>query len=533
MRISSVAALSTLLIFAPVSALVPAKFINDCTNFATGFENENTEVLSSTYVLKGAVIPLPDSCSLTVTSRANFCRVKLNVTTSSSSRVIMEAWLPTNWNNKGKRLLMTGTAGWGGCLIFEDMAWTSGLGFAAIGHDSGHVGVVATGFTNPEVWKDWVYRSVLVATQAGKAATNHFYKTSLSKSYYMGCSSGGRHALKLAQDYPDEYDGILAAAPAVYWPNLEVAEAIIARTVGAEGSPTYLTQAQWEAVDAATMAQCDGIDGVIDGILENPARCDFHPETLLCGPGQTWLLNGCLTVAQIQTVKKLYSPVYSNGGRYIYPGLVPGGLPSQGIILKYGPSAGAGPRDFLRYVVKNNPSYDLSQFNLDTADEMVDNDWSGVHSNKSDLGGLQASGNKLLLYHGLADVLIPPAVSYEYYNSVSLNMSLTSSGLDPFFRFFPISGLGHCARGKGANYVGGPQQVQYFPGAADNVPAGNSALMSLVKWVERGQAPETMRAYKLGLLGETLGQKDHCKYPLRTTYKGHGNPNNKGSWECT
>ncbi|KAF3166791.1 Tannase and feruloyl esterase [Orbilia oligospora] len=533
MKVSSIAALSGLFLLTPAAALVPLKFINDCVNFATGFANENTEVLSSTYVLKGTVIPLPDSCTLAVTARANFCRVKLKVTTSSSSHVITEAWLPTNWKNKGKRLVMNGNSGWGGCILFEELAWTSGLGFAAIGHDTGHVGPVATAFSNPEVWKDWVYRSVLVATKAGKAATNHFYNTPLNKSYFIGCSTGGRQALKLAQDSPDEYDGILAAAPAAYWPNIQVSEAIYAQAVGTEGSPTYLTQAQWEAVDAATMAQCDGIDGVVDGILENPARCDFHPELMLCGPGQTWLLNGCLTVAQVQTVKKLYAPIYGNHGRYIYPGIVPGAIPSQGMFLKYGPFVGSGPKDFLRYVVFNDTSYDLvSQFNLDTADLVLDNDWSGAHSNKSDLSGLQASGNKLLMYHGLADVAIPPEASYRYYNSVSLNMTLPPSGLDSFFRFFPISSLGHCARGKGASYVGGPSQVQLYPGAADNVPAGNSALMSLVKWVEQNEAPETLRGYKLGPLGETLGQKDHCKYPLNMTYKGSGNPNNRASWKC-
>ncbi|KAK6518612.1 Tannase and feruloyl esterase [Arthrobotrys conoides] len=533
MRVSAVVAVSGLSLLTPAAALVPVKFVNDCINFATGFENENTEVLSSTYVLKGTVIPLPDSCALSVTARANFCRVKLKITTSSSSQVITEAWLPTDWKGKGKRLVMNGNSGWGGCIQFEELAWTSGLGFAAIGHDTGHVGAVATGFTNPEVWKDWVYRSVLVATQAGKAATNHFYKTSLKKSYFIGCSTGGRHGLKLAQDYPDEYDGILAAAPAAYWPNIEISEALYAQAVGAEGSPTYLTRAQWDAVDAATMAQCDNIDGVLDGILENPADCAFDPEVMLCGSGQTWLLNGCLTAAQVQTVKTLYSPVTGNNGRYIYPGIVPGAMPSQGMILKYGPYAGFGARDFLRYVVFNNASYDLAQFNLDTADLILDNEWFGAYSNKSDLSGLQASGNKLLMYHGLADVAIPPTASYEYYDSVASNMSLTSSGLDPFFRFFPISSLGHCAQGKGAGYVGGPSQVQFYPGAANSVPAGNSALMSLVKWVEKNQAPKTLRGYKLGPLGETLGQKDHCKHPLKTTYKGHGNPNNRGSWKCT
>ncbi|KAK6515766.1 Tannase and feruloyl esterase [Arthrobotrys megalospora] len=532
MRSSLVSAFSALLLLTP--AYAQTKFTNDCTSFATTFVNDDTEVLSSTYVAKGAVISNPDSCLAAVTVRANMCRIKLKVTTSSTSRVIMEVWLPRNWENKGKRVLMTGNGAWGGCIPFADMAWASGLGFAAIGHDTGHVGNVATVFTDTEVWKDWVYRSLVVATQAGKAATNHFYETSLSKSYFIGCSTGGRQALKLAQDYPDEYDGIIAAAPAAYWPNLEVSEALYAFIVGTEGSPTFLSSAQWNAVDAATMAQCDGIDGVVDGVLENPMRCDFRPEALLCGPGQDWNSNGCLTATQVQTVKKMYSPLYGNKGRYILPGLVPGGDPIFGYFLKYGPSVGLAAQDFLRYVVYNDPTYSLrDQFTLDTADVIMDNDWFGAHSNKSDLSGLQASGHKLLLYHGLADPVVQPGVSYDYYSSVALNMSLPSSEMDSFFRFFPVSGMSHCAGGLGASYVGGPSQPAFFPGAIDNVPAGNSALSALVKWVEEGTGPETLRGYKLGPTGDVLAQKDHCKYPLKTTYKGRGDPTKRGNWECT
>ncbi|KAK6342499.1 Tannase and feruloyl esterase [Orbilia javanica] len=532
MKVLSIAALSAFSLLTPVSA-VPSQFVTTCTNLAASFENENTEVLSSTYVLEGTFIPSTEMCTATATTRANLCRVKLKVTTSSTSRVIMEVWMPTNWKNKGKRVIMSGYGAWGGCIPFGEMAWASGLGFAAIGQDSGHTGPSASELSDPEIFKDWVYRSVLVSAQAGKALTNYFYNTPLNKSYYIGCSTGGRVGLKLAQDHPEQFDGIIAAAPANYWPNIEVSEALYAHIVGAPGSPTFLNQAQWAAVEAAILAQCDGIDGVIDTVLENPARCDFRPETMLCGAGQTWELDGCLTVTQIETVKKIHAPLYGNNGRFIYHGVVLGGISSQGYALKYGPTVGSGPRDFLRYVVYNDTSYDLSSFNLDTADLIMDNDWFGAHSKSPDLSGLQALGKKLLVYHGLSDAIVPPAASYQYYDSVSLNMSLTASELDPFFRFFPVSGLSHCYGGNGASYVGGASQATYLPEALDSVPAENSALMALVKWVEDGEAPETLRGYKLDSTGETLGQKDHCRYPLRTTYKGSGDPNNRGNWECT
>ncbi|KAK6503708.1 Tannase and feruloyl esterase [Arthrobotrys musiformis] len=533
MRVSSIGALSGLITLS-LSAVGTASFITDCQNFATGFVNEDTVVLSSTYVTEGTVLTSPDICTAAVTATANFCRVKLKVATSDSSHVITEAWLPRNWKNKGKRLLMTGNGAWGGCLPYTDMALTSSLGFAAIGHDAGHSGPWANEFTNPEIFKDWVYRSLLAATKAGKAATNHIYGIDeLSKSYFMGCSTGGRQALKLAQEYPDEYDGILAAAPTVNWVNLEFGEAIVALAVGLPGSPTFLTQEQWDAVVAATMEQCDGIDGVIDGILENPARCDFRPEALLCGPGQTWALNGCLTPVQIETVKKIYSPIYGNGGCYVYPALPLGGFNEQGFPFKYGTFSGGGVQDFLRYVVYNDSSYDLrSQFNYDTGDYMIDSEFFGAQTNKTDLSGFQASGHKLLMYHGQADTLVPPTSSYDYYNAVSREMSLQPSALDQFFRFFPISSLGHCIGGTGMNYVGGPSQIQSFPGALDNVPIRNSAIMTLVDWVEKGNAPDTLRGYKLSATGEILGQKDHCRYPRKTTYKGHGDPNKRTSWKC-
>ncbi|EPS44459.1 hypothetical protein H072_1554 [Dactylellina haptotyla CBS 200.50] len=507
-------------------------FRNRCNDLINTFTADDVTVLLSEYVPAGTNIANPDVCTTSIITRADLCRIRLDVKTSDTSNTVTEAWMPANWKNKQKRYLMTGNGAWGGCIPFYDMAYTSGLGFAAIGHNTGHWGGAATEFTNEEIFKDWVYRSIIAATDATKLAVNFFYQEELNKSYFYGCSTGGRQALRMAEEFPDKYDGIIAAAPATVWPNLAVSEALLALLVGPEGSPTFLTNDQWLAVEAETYTQCDKIDGVLDQVLEDPAKCRFRPEAMLCRPGQDWASNRCLTATQVETVRKVFSPWSGNNGRYIYPRVSPGHLVRQGYLFVYGALVGGGPQDFLRYVVYNDPTYTLADnFTLDTADIMLDGDWFGL-STTADLSGLQSSGHKLMVYHGLADPMVPPEASYEYYEDVARGMALPSDDLDGFFRFFPISGLAHCSFGNGAGFVQGPSQFQYNITASGTVNDNNGALMKMVKWVENNEPPETIRGWKLDATGSPIGSKDHCKWPLRTTYKGHGDPLNRNSWEC-
>lgn len=439
--------------------------------------------------------------------------------------------MPTTWHSKGKRFLMTGNGGLGGCIQYNDMTYGTSLGFAVAGHDNGHAGDVGLPFLDrPQAVKDYAWRALYTAGKIGKSVVNHFYPSSINKSYYMGCSSGGRQGLKAAQEFPEEYDGIVSAAPAVYFQSILAASAHVFKTTGAPGSATHLTQDQWNAVHQMVIDQCDGIDGVLDNVVEDPLKCQPRPEALLCGPGQTWASDQCLTAEQVLTVRTVYSPVYGNNGKLISPRLSPLTKEFIGYPVMYGGVPSYISEGWYKYALYNDPTWTIqNNFTWDTVDYDMQQDLFGVETAKTDLTDAKNNNTRILMYHGLSDCLISSENSYRYYESVSRDMGLPSSQLDEFYRFFPISGMDHCYSGDGAWFVGG--SVQYGPAGALDVDPSDSVLMTVVKWVEQGIAPDTLMGRKL-VDGVVTGAKAHCKHPLKTTYKGVGDPNLASSWEC-
>ncbi|KAF3926059.1 Tannase [Dactylellina cionopaga] len=537
MKFKFLYAVTALLTSGP-TVLAATQFQRRCNKLSQSLNISNTEVILSEYVAENTNITFSypgTGCATSIVAQADMCRLLLNVTTSSKSSFIMETWMPVDWTSKGQRFLMTGNSGWAGCIATTEMAYNTKLGFATAGQNNGNKANSASAFYNsPQTLRDFSYRALLKSTKVAKKAVNHFYQTPYNKAYFSGCSTGGRQAFKAAQDFPEEFDGILASAPVINFNGVYAAEGYYALTVGAPGSPTFLTYDQWLAVEAAVFAQCDGIDGVLDQVLEDPMKCQFRAEAMLCGLGQTWVTNQCLTSAQIESVKKIYTAYYGNNGRLIYPRIQPGNDQIFGFYINYGANAGAATQDFFRYAVYKDPSWSLTtDFNLDAVDHLFDIDLFGVSTFNPDLTALKNSRHKVLHYQGLSDPLVTSEISYQYYEDVARNMSLPSSELDEFYRYFPISGLNHCFGGKGAGYVGGPTQLGNYPGADDVVNlAEDSALMALVRWVEGEGAPETLRGYKIGTTGLIEATKDHCKHPLKTTYKGVGDPTEVTSWKC-
>ncbi|KAK6510551.1 Tannase and feruloyl esterase [Arthrobotrys conoides] len=518
----------------PAAATGETQFKKRCSKLSKSFHAANTDILLAEYIARGTNITLPEPaarCPTSFISLADMCRLRLKVTTSSTSRVIVEVFMPTNWDSKGKRFLMTGNGGLGGCIQYNDMTYGTSLGFAAVGHDNGHAGDTALPFLNrPEVVKDYAWRALRTAGQVGKKAVNHFYPSSIKKSYYIGCSSGGRQGLKAAQEFPEEYDGIVSAAPAVYFQSVIAAGGQIFKIVGPPGSPTHLNQNQWNAVHQMVIDQCDGIDGVLDRVIEDPMKCQPRPEKLLCGPGQTWDSNQCLTAQQVLTVRKVYSPIYGNDGKFISPRLNPLTKEFVGYLFMYGGVPSYISEGWYKYALYNNPTWTIANdFNWNTVDDDFQQDLFGVGTDKTDLKAAKNKKTRILMYHGLADCLISSENSYRYYESVSRDMGLPSSQLDKFFRFFPIAGLDHCTSGDGAWFVGG--SVQYSTAGALDVDPSDGVLMTMVKWVEQGIAPDTLMGRRL-VGGNVTSEKAHCRHPLKTTYKGVGDPNLASSWEC-
>lgn len=290
-----------------------------------------------------------------------------------------------------------------------------------------------------------------------------------------------------------------------------------------------MTQEQWIAWNAEVLRQCDTIDGVADLIIEDPRKCQPRPEAKLCATGQTWDSNQCLTNYQVTFLKKLYQPLYAQNGTFLYPGYAPG----DELITQFWlpPTAPFVTVDWYKYALYNNLSWTAkNDFDFDAIDDNEAANLFDIQTAKTDLSKLKALGHKLMVYHGLVDGSITYEASDIYYESVLKDMRLTSRKADEFYRYFPISGLSHCSIGTGPWFVGGVNQYPMGPPTIRD-SADGGVVMSMVDWVEKGKAPETILGRGYGSDGTTVVARNHCKYPKKNKYIG-GDPNKKASWKC-
>lgn len=361
----------------------------------------------------------------------------------------------------------------------------------------------------------------------GKKISKGFYGKKHNKSYYLGCSTGGRQGFKAAQDYPADFDGIVAGAPAIAFNNLTSWSGHFYTTNGPPGSATFVTQPQWLTVHADVLKQCDTLDGYKDGIIEDPLLCKYDPSGLLCPPGTTNSTT-CLSATQVQTVKRVYQPLLNGKGNLVYPRLQPGAEVLASAILFNG-APFPYSTDWFQFAVYNNPSWDITKLNTTDYDNAARINPGNIQTFKGDLSAIKKRGTKVLHWHGQMDAIISSENSPRYYEHVSRTMKLSPSQLDEFYRYFLVSGTGHCSGGDGASAIG--QQT----GSVNSLSPKENVLMAIVDWVEKGQAPETIIGTRWVNNTQSLGvdyQRAHCKYPKRNQYKGRGDPKAIDSWEC-
>ncbi|GJC85559.1 putative feruloyl esterase B [Colletotrichum liriopes] len=408
-----------------------------------------------------------------------------------------------------------------GCIKYGDLNYGASHQFATIGTNNGHDGTSGSPFyRNPGAVEDYAYRAVHLEAELGKAIAQEFYGKKHTKAYYIGCSTGGRQGFKEAQTFPADFDGIVAGAPAFDFVGLMYWTGQLFLKTGTNETSRFLSPAQWELVYADVLRQCDGLDGLEDGILEDPSLCQYRPEGLICSGGPSEI---CLSGEQAATVRAVFSPVYGSEGQFIYPRLQPGSN-ATGRLLNGMPHQ--YPLDWWRYVVYNDTEWDLSTLEPKDYDAASQQDPWNVATWNGDLSGAMQHGVKLLHYHGLQDDAISSDNSERYYNYVSRTMNLSSEELDEFYRYFRISGMAHCRGGTGASMIGGNPETfaSYDPDA--------NVLAAIVRWVEEGIAPDYILGTRLATSGEVELQRKHCKYPRRNTFKGQGDPTKPGSWEC-
>lgn len=416
------------------------------------------------------------------------------------------------------------------------MAYVNSLGFAAVGDNGGYNNSAFDGtrfLDNNDLVLDFSYRSRHAAIGAGKQVVAQYYSQDHSYSYYLGCSTGGRQGMKSAQMYPSDFDGIIAGSAAADYNHLEDWTGRFILLTGTDSSdPRFLTQDDWQTVHDEVLAQCDEpLDGVADGILEDPTICNFNATKLDCSV----VANGtaCLTSTQVTTVYNVYTPLYDQDGNLLYPGLSPGAeLESASLGVLTGAGQGI-VHDWFAYGVWNNPDWSLFQLNQTdyTEADNLDAYHGNISSWDGDLSGLQASGSKMLIYHGGVDPVIPLENAQRYYLHVASTMGLSPTELDPFYRLFRISGMAHCLPGE----AGGPG-AWAFGQDEQSAQAGDNVIWDVVDWVENGNAPDVITGTKWFNDDPSEGvefERSHCRFPYRTTYKYGGlNPNVTTSWDC-
>ncbi|KAH8824641.1 putative feruloyl esterase B-2 [Flagelloscypha sp. PMI_526] len=490
-------------------------FPTHCTSFASRIEIPHVTVNFAEYLANGTVLPLPENHPTCRTPeqvvQADLCRISLSVATSNSSEITMEAWLPHKYTG---RLLTVGNRGLSGCIIYSEISMGASLGFATIGANNGQNGTSGEAFlNNPEVMEDYTSRSLHTANTIGKVLYNQFYHSPHRKSYYYGCSCGGRQGFHSARYFPGDFDGIIAGAPLIKFKALTAWGALFYNRTGPPGSDSFLNAGDWALVHDETLRQCDGIDGAMDGLLADPDQCNFVPELLICRNGQT---HGCLTGRQVQTVRDVFSPVHRSNGELIYPAMQYGINTKDSVSYYLSGTPWNLTSNWGRYAIYGNPKWDPTTFTQADVDKWQSHPletWEG------DLSAFEAKGGKLISFHGLQDSLVSSHISTLYYSHVSKTMSKHPADLDAFYRLFMVAGMDHCSNGPGYSNFG--QDLKFMVGRE----AGSHILMDLVSWVEKGKAPDVLMGAKRNEEGEVVGWKPHCRWPEKSRFVG-------GKWVC-
>ena len=277
----------------------------------------DTTVTSAAEVAAGGFAPADEKWSAPLfKSLPAFCRVTATLKPSTDSDIRIEVWMPlTGWN---KRLEALGNGGFAGRIYHGILGEAILRGSAAVETDAGHEADDTDGrwaLGHPEKIADWGWRAIHEMAAKAKAIVRAFYNSGPERSYFSGCSAGGRQGLMEAQRFPADYDGILSGAPANDWSALM---ASFGWEMQATEGDAYIPAAKLPAISAAVLKACDSADDIRDGIINDPRACHFDPEVMLCKQGDA---ADCLTAPQIGALKKIYAGPRTSKGKLIYPGL--------------------------------------------------------------------------------------------------------------------------------------------------------------------------------------------------------------------
>jgi len=508
---------ASIITVALICAAAPAAaqpFANAKTSLA-GYSVANTapkKTCESLSGFKGKEVTTIQSRVIAATADTpQHCRV----TGIIAPEVAFEVDLPDRWN---RRFYMTGNGGLAGDPVDQPntadrpAALTNGFVMARTntGHDARKEPSGSFILNNPQKAIDYAYRAVHVTADLAKAMAKDYYAEPVQFSYWNSCSNGGRQGLLEAQRYPDEFNGIVANAPWVDQTGF---------TIGAIWNQKALTEAPLSPAKVSMVAQavvnkCDAVDGLKDGLIDDPRKCSFDParDVPACPAGADNA--DCLTSAQAAALKKIYGGPTSNGKPY-FPGFMVGSEANwQNAVI--GAQPGAKPADFnlaegvMKYLILDPPQadYDTLTVDFDKAATTVAR-WSKLADAKdADLSKFRKNGGKLIMTYGWADQILQPLMGVNYYEAVT---SKSGKSTPDFARLFMVPGMSHCAGGVG--------------------PDRNDAVTAMIDWVEKKKAPDSIVASKV-TNGQVVRTRPLCPYPQVAKYKGQGSIDDAANFSC-
>ncbi|KAH6641942.1 Tannase/feruloyl esterase [Boeremia exigua] len=459
----------------------------------------------------------------------DFCNVTLTHTHPGQHDTLhTQIWLPlpSAWNG---RLQMVGGGGWvagGDVSSFGSMKGAVGGGYVTSTVDAGvptddpysseDWALISPGNVDYLTLQNFAAKALNDGALATKAVIDSFYGKAASQSYWNGCSQGGRQGYMFAQRYPDVFDGIAAAAPAINYAEFFMTSAFPQQVLREIGEQPY--PCEYQTLRRAVTAACDGLDGLIDGIISDPDACFFDPYTLVGSPANCSSASppgpANISSAAAAAMDAVWHGLRTANGTLLWPGA--GYTSNVTVILGTTCSANGTCTldrntlftDWIRLFAAKDPDFDVNKM---TREDYVNafrssvNEYTSIMGTKSpDLTNFREAGGKLLTFHGLADELIPYHGSRRYYDAVAQK----DTRVHDYYRLFEAPGVEHCMGG-----IGG-------------LPEGT--FDALVAWVEKGTAPES-------LIGTDPRRRTNllCPYPKKPTFKGKSPDFSAEDFECT
>jgi feruloyl esterase len=461
-----------------------------------------------------AIVPAPtwspetDSFYKPIPVAVPMCRVEGTI----EGNIGFELWLPMNgrWNG---RLLGAGVGGDAGVFNYSDMSRRVAEGFATVTTDSGHKVSQARWMADRKARVDYEHRAVHLTALAAKRVVALFYGKPADRSYFLGCSGGGRQALKEMQVYPADYDGVVAGAPGPYMPLISVRMMWFSLLQKREPAGA-LSDADWSLYEARANRACDGNDGVVDGVVENPLACHFPPASLACAPGQT---DGCLSAPKVATLQAIVAPMPDENGRPMDKGLLPG------VRTRPGP-----PSPLLRAMwadaVYNNPDWDENTFRRTADLAAVNRAMPQLRADSMRVAPFVAQGHKAIIYQGWQDPSVIAGPTIDYYTSLAAANG-GEARLRNAVKLYMVPGMYHCRGGPGVDQFGGSGQP-----SAPGDPS-RDILWSLIDWVEKARAPGAITGARVKD-GAPVFTRTLCPFPEIARYDGIGDRSKASSFRC-